>query len=117
MESIIEDMIQAIRKDRKAIEIMGAWYQSFKPISEDFKRGDLVKVSYKENKGFINIVSIEKISLPMPLCASGNITKEKIPDTTINCLIMQSVQLSKDEDISLDKATDQVLRCYNKIIS
>ena len=115
-EIIIEDNIEVVRKDRKAVEVMGAWYNSFKPLSEDFTRGDLVKIKYVENKGFRNIKSIEKIK--KPLAEVGIAIKEKIlSDSTINCLVMQSVQLSKDEDISLDKATDQIINCYKKITS
>ena len=34
--------VQAVRKDRRAIEIENTWFQSsFKEISEDIKKGDL----------------------------------------------------------------------------
>jgi len=54
--------VQAIKKDRKAVEIENIWYSSqFKLIPDNIEKFDNVKVIYSQNKGFNNIVSIEKI--------------------------------------------------------
>ena len=117
-KEIIGD-IQAIKKDRKAVEIENIWYSSqFKIIPEDIEKFDTVKIVYSQNKSFNNIVSIEKQSLKPSVEESEQkvITPlQRFSDSTLNCLIMQSVQYSEDKKISLDQATSEILNAYNKI--
>ncbi len=64
MEFETSGEIQNIRKDNKAIAILGNWYNSFKEI-KDLKKGDNIKLIFTEkkldNKVFKNIKSYELI--------------------------------------------------------
>ena len=58
--------IQRIKNDRKSVSLgYDNWYNSFKPISEDFKVGDSVKIVYTtkdvDDKTFKNLKSMVKI--------------------------------------------------------
>jgi hypothetical protein len=78
----ITGTIQAIRKDFKALEINNEWFNFFKANSE-FKKGNIVVISYSVNQGFNNIKKIT-------LTESKPEIKElkSIPNQTQNTILM-----------------------------
>ena len=122
---IVEEQIQAIRKDRKAVEVLGEWYNSFKPLSVEFNKGDNVKIEFTENKGFKNIKKIDKINVLPPL-NNNKEHNQSIDTTTLNTLLMTIkdiyikeldlfIKEKADESLSLNKITEDVLDVYKKV--
>ena len=97
----IQGVIQSIRNDKKALKINNEWLSSFVTI-DDYNVGDNVKVF----KNLKDIVRLEKKEIK---------EKSTISDTTINCLLMQSVQLAKDKGLQLEVSTEKILESYKKI--
>ena len=64
MNKIINGEVQAIRKDRKAVEVLGNWYNSRFKVLDDIEKGDYIKIEFTENKGFNNIKSYEIMDIP-----------------------------------------------------
>ena len=137
MEIETEGKIARIRKDRKAVDLgFDSWYNSFKELSQDFKIGDYVKIVFNEKKVddkiFKNIKSMvkikevpkletDKLMIAYDFKESKNKNNETvkpkfISDTTINCLVMQSVDYAKFTLLDLDKATKEVINCYKEIL-
>lgn len=105
----VEGEIEIMRKDRKALKISNKWIQCFKEIPTNFQKGDLVKISFIENKGFLNLKSIEKVSKPLE-------TKD-FSDTVKNCIILtaKDIYLARKGEISLEEATRMVIESYQLI--
>ena len=59
VEQIIGE-IQNFKIGRKALAINNIWYNSFKEIDSNLKKGDLVKIEYSIKNNFKNIKSIIK---------------------------------------------------------
>ncbi len=114
----IEGEIQFMKKDRKSFTINSDWYNNkFKIIPDEFNKGDYVKVGFiqKDNKNFWQ--SIEKIKQDIPEETKDlPVLPKYISDSTINCLLMQSVQHAENSGQSLKLATSEVLNSYNSII-
>lgn len=124
----VEGEIQTIKKDRKALTIENVWYNSFTEINKEFNKGDYVKISFGQKGDFNNIKSLVKVQKePDKVVKAYEFNKEKynnepvkpkyISDTTINCLVMQSVEVMKNKNCTLDSATDSVINSYKKIMS
>lgn len=117
MKEIIGE-IQNIKSNRKSLAINGEWFNSFTLIPDSINKGQTVKITYTEkkvdDKVFKNIRSIEQIK--KDINSSEPLIKPKISDTTINCILMQSVQFAKDKNTSLEIATSEVLMSYKFII-
>jgi hypothetical protein len=119
----IQGEIQKISSDRKTIKISGNIYRFFNELSNDFGNGNIVNVRYSErkvgDKVFKNINSITKVIENKDSFKEENkeIPRLKISDTTINCLIMQSVIHSENKKISLKEAANEVTQAYKSIIS
>ena len=121
----IIDEVQAIRKDKKAIEILGAWYQSFKPLNESIQKGDQVKILYTQNKGFNNIVSIEKIVAENLKSKENHVVQDNRKDQIASQLsayvkdiavaVIQSSQSHDDLKTVMDLASSNIINTYNKI--
>ncbi len=107
----IKGIIEAVRQDKKALKIAGEWLSSFVTI-DDYKAGDNVKATYsvneKNGKVFNNLKDIR-------LEKETKLEVKNVSDTTINCLLMQSVQLAKDKGLSLEMSTERVLDSYKRI--
>jgi len=119
----ITDEIQAIRKDRKAIEILGVWYQAFKPILDTINKGDIVNVKYSQNKGFNNIVSINKIVAEnlKPTHVIQDNRKDQIAGmitSYVKDIVVAVIQSSQSHDelkVVTEEATLNLINAYNKI--
>lgn len=94
--NIITGEIQAIKRDRKAIQINSIWYNSFKPLMESFNKGDTVKLLFNKKGTFNNISSIEKFKFYEPVPAIEQLNEIRldimdsldIPNQTQNTIIM-----------------------------
>jgi len=110
--------IQNIRKDFKAIQINNIWYSSFFVI-DDFIKGDNIKLTYRENKKdnktFLNIISIEKNKQEEKL----NNEKIEIPRETFNTLIIRLVNLYNDpkNNNDIEECAEVLVKGYKKIKS
>lgn len=123
-ENIIEDEVQAIRKDGLGVEILGNWYMSkFKPI-KDISKGDIVKVKFKNNKGFLNIQSIEKINKNIPEIKfkDTRVSKEQTSGMIVSyakdiviALIESKSEIYQDLDSVMDNITNALIKNYLKI--
>jgi copper(I)-binding protein len=60
---------------------MNNWYMFFKP-NDLFKKGDNVKITFKSNKEFNNIVSIEKIEQKMKEITSMRNSSQPVVEKT-----------------------------------
>jgi hypothetical protein len=131
MEFETKGNIYAISKDKKSISILGNWYHNYNEL--DLNKGDEVKIVFTEKKVkgkdgkemiFKNIKSIERIEIEEIKETKNNeevkmditVKPKYISDTTINCILMQSIQHSLNKGYALDKATYEVLQSYKKII-
>lgn len=113
--------IQNIKSNRKSLCILGNWYNSFNLLPEELEKGDEVNIVFNEKKvndvTFRNIKKITKEpSNKEVIEVIKNLPKNKISDTTINCILMQSVQYSQDRSISLEQSTNEVIKSYKTII-
>jgi hypothetical protein len=115
-------------KTLDSIKIDNYWIKFFKKeLLNVFSVGDKVEVNFKDNEkdgkvyhngsSIIMIESSESIKFTKEL-TSKPITYEinKIESSTLNCLIMQSVQHASNQKISLKNATFEVLESYNSIL-
>lgn len=55
----IEGEIQRIKNDRKAVSLLGNWYNSFVVIDKEINQNDKVKITYTVKGDFNNIKKIE----------------------------------------------------------
>jgi len=130
-----EGIIQAIKKDRTALEIENIWFQSkFKGIPTDINKGDSVKVSYTKNNDFNNVKSIVKIQQEVPEEKNKTETKidwkvtenrelkEKIAGMMtsyvkdIAVAVITNSQDYKDINLVIDNATKELIKAYKEII-
>lgn len=116
MEFNTQGEIQNIRKDGKAIAILGNWYNSFKEI-KDLKKGDEITLIYnenkKDNKVFKNIKSYKLIEKVKQIESNKEIV---ISDTGKNCILMQSVIIYLDrKDLTLSEIVKTVTEAYKLI--
>lgn len=105
MESkLITGEVQAIRKDRKGIEVLGNWYSSVFKVIEDVEKGDTVKIRFTENKGFRNIKDFEILPDNKEVIAVLKQITELTP-TDKNCILMtaKDIYLSIDNTRSLEE--------------
>ena len=105
--------IQNIKKDMKGLQINNIWYSSFK-VLDSYEKGQTVKITYTENKGFNNIKDIELID--------STVKKESynVSDTTVNTILMCSKEIylnlfNKGTDIPLSEVTEDVIESYKLI--
>lgn len=107
--------IQNIKKDMKGLQINNIWYSSFK-VLDSYEKGQTVKITYTENKGFNNIKSIEVIpSVTVIKKESYNVS-----DTTVNTILMCSKEIylnlfNKGEKVNMQEVTKTVIESYKLI--
>ena len=111
-----EGIIQRIKSDRKALSLLGIWYNSFKPLDDSINVGDNIKLTYTVKGQFKNIKSIEPIKEESE-STNEPLLKRKLNDVVIDTLIMQSVQHSLNKNIPLKKATEEIIDSFNLIIN
>lgn len=116
-EQIIGE-IQNFKIGRKALAINNIWYNSFKEVSPDLKKGDLVKIEYTVKDNFKNIKSIVKeVKLE-----SNNEKTFPISDIIASQILSYSKDiyiagLNNDQDADFNKIVDKLLDNYKKIKS
>lgn len=129
--------IERIRNDRKALTLgFNTWYQFFKPIPEEFDKGDYVKIVFiqklTDDKQFNNVKSMVKIKRDQPLITK-EIEKECDPEirflsiqtqnTILLCvkdIIVASINEGKtyqNEELSyiIKKLTDDFKKAYETL--
>ena len=110
---IKQGIVQRIKADRKALAIENIWYNSYKPLENNIKLGDEIKLTYAVKGEFNNIRSIEVIKEAKPEIKES--TKE-INDTGKNCILMQSVIIYlTNKDIPLKEIVKMVTESYKLI--
>ncbi len=77
--------VQAIRKDKKALQILGNWYQSNFKVLDDLNKGDWIILDFTEKGEFRNVKSYKTMPKIKPI--DSNNVKE-VPTQTINTLVM-----------------------------
>lgn len=121
----LNDQIQNVRKDGKAIQIRDNWYNFFKPRL-DIKKGMKVKLSYVENKGFNNIKTIEILENE-PIKELKILDIKEIDDKIASMILsyskdlciayIENVKSFEDLDLVMNKATECLLYSFKKIKS
>lgn len=109
--------IQTIRKDKKAIQVLGEWYQSRFKVLDDLNKGDNIEIEYTENKGFKNIKKYSVLDNE-PKLTSKTESKE-IPRETINTLIMamKDIYLDVKNNDKIEDIAALLAKGYKKLIS
>jgi ABC-type Zn uptake system ZnuABC Zn-binding protein ZnuA len=90
--------VQRIKEDKKAICVLGEWYNSYLPIKEDIEKGDEIKIIYTIKGKFKNIKKISIIEkstkLEYPLGTKEQYIENNLESTkeisnqTLNTIIM-----------------------------
>ena len=127
-DQIIQDEVQAVRKDGKAIEIKNVWYNFFKP-NLNVKKGQIVKLSFKVNKGFNNIQKFKILEKLTELNNAGKLAIKpeinndpkiirKLDNTTLNSILMVSATIfcSKKNVLTYEQVVENVIKGYKKIL-
>ena len=109
---------QIIEKTIDSIKIRSGdkylWIKFFdNELIRNIQTSEIYKVEYVDNikngKTYHNGKSVQLIN-------EVNIHKKNVSDTSINCILMQSVQHSLNKQLELGIATIQVIESYKKII-
>lgn len=101
----IEGIVQRVKDNKKAISLLGNWYNSFTVI-ENINAGDLVKLTYTIKGDFNNLKKIEVIEKAKPIVKEikEESTKE-MTNQTLNTIILSA----KDIQIAwINNAKDNV---------
>ena len=111
-----EGIIQRIKSDRKALAIENIWYNSFKPLTDDIKVGNEVKLTYGIKGDFKNIKSLEPIKnetkiLPQEIEGLFTLTA-----TDKNCILMTAKDLALEfKSIPFSEWVKEVTRIRDKL--
>ena len=112
----INGEIQNLRKDRKALQIEGIWYNSnFKELDKDLKKGMNVLIKFTKKGDFNNIKSVEILDKPKLNLSKLSIFKKEISDTCKNCIIMTAKDFAIGKNISIVESVKQIIEAYNLI--
>ena len=109
-------------KTGNSIKVLNLWIKFFdEDLIENFNKDDNVEVNYLDNekngKIYHNGKSIKLRELTLKTENKDKLLPKIISDSTINCILMQSLQLRKELNIDdLAIATDKVINAYKKII-
>lgn len=114
METLnITGEIQNLRKDRKAVQINNEWYNFFKGVSEEYKKGDYVTVNYSIKGTFKNASKISIVEKKEPIPQVIKYTHE----TQVNPKIQMSREaLSKNLDSMPNQTQNTILMNVSNII-
>ena len=110
----INGEIQNLKKDRKALQIDGIWYNSnFKELDKEIEKGMNVLIKFTKKGDFNNIKSVEILDK-----LKSNILekdKKEISDTCRNCIIMTAKDFAIGKNISIVESVKQIIEAYNLI--
>ena len=115
----INGEIQNLKKDRKALQIDGIWYNSnFKELDKEIEKGMNVLIKFTKKGDFNNIKSVEILDRPKSNNGYRKILqgdKKEISDTCKNCIIMTAKDFAIGKNISIVESVKQIIEAYNLI--
>ena len=112
-----EGIIQRIKSDRKALAIENIWYNSFKPLTDDIKVGNEVKLTYGIKGDFKNIKSLEPIKNETKILPQENETGLfTLTATDKNAIIIVAKDLAVEfKSIPFSEWVKEVTRIRDKL--